>query len=225
VPTNPSREEYLPLLKTQRNAVFDWVREAGFDPSDFEVDAADWGGARCTRFAYRGSPYYFDVSMARSAYSLRWTPGDSEALGHVIDYTVVFELIEPPFKAWLTYLRRELEAPDLWGLLGEKDPALPPFGSSGNTPFTEAELGQVIVQIDAARTYFIEAGATGEALAVVNERLEYLVAAAKRSGRMDWMNIAFSVLFGLAGQLNFDPNQARELIQLVVTFVERLQLP
>lgn len=75
-----------------------------------------------------------------------------------------------------------------------------------------------------ARTYLLDAGVTGNTLAEVNGRLDYLVEAAKRSGRMDWMNIAFSVLFGIATQVASDPDRARELIQLVLTFVEQLRL-
>lgn len=91
-------------------------------------------------------------------------------------------------------------------------------------PFTPAEQAQIVHRIDAARTYLIDAGVSEEALAEAHEKLDYLVEAAKRSGRMVWVNIAFSVLFGIATQLAFAPDRARELIQIVLTFMERLQL-
>lgn len=154
---------------------FEWVRETGLKPSGFAVGAADWGKTRCTRFAYREAEYFFDVSTARGSYSVRYSPGASELLTHQMDVGRNFEHLESHFKAWLSYLRREVEAPDLWELVRDGGPALALAGApSSNDPFTETEREQVVVAIDVARTYLIDAGVDVDALAEVKEQLQYL---------------------------------------------------
>lgn len=226
VSKNPSVEDYLPLLRSQSNAAFEWVRDSGFDPAGFEVGAAEWGKIPCNRFAYSESAYFFDVSTARSSYSVRYSPGASELLTHQIGVATSFDQLEEPFKAWLSFLRRELVAPDLWALVRDPGAGFAGVGvATDNRPFTPPEVAQIVIAIDAARTYLSDGGVTGDALDQANAKLDYLVEAAKRSGRMDWFNIAFSVLFGIATQVLFDPDRARELIDLVLTAVHRLQLP
>jgi hypothetical protein len=226
VPTNPSVEDYLPLLRSQRNAAFGWLRESGFDPGAFEVGPADWGKIPCTRFAHKESPYFFDVSTARSSYSVRYSPGAGELLTRKMSIATSFEFLEHPFKAWLSYMQRELEAPDLWSLVREPGTIFTAVGAAtDNRPFTAPEITQVVIAIDTARSYLRDAGVAGDALAQANQKLDYLVDAAKRSGRMDWFNIAFSVMFGIAIQVLFDTDRARELIDIVVNGVGRLQLP
>jgi hypothetical protein len=222
--TNPSPEEYLPLLRSQRNRAFEWVRDAGLDPSRFAVGAADWGKTRCNRFAYREAEYFFDVSTARGRYSVRYSPGASELLTHQMDVAVNFDSLESAFKAWLSYLRREVEAPDLWELIRSGGRALALAGApSNNDPFTEVEREQVVVAIGIARTYLIDAGVDADA-ADVKEQLEYLTDTSRRSGRRDWYFLAFGVLFDIAVAVALDPDAARRFIEAVLTAVSRIRL-
>src|SRR6266542_205980 len=107
MPRNPSVEDYLPLMRTQQNTVFEWVQASGFDAGAFNVGPAEWGKTPCTRFSYRDSPYFFDVSTAGGGYSVRHSPGASELRTTRTGFTTVFDGVEEPFKAWLGHLRRE----------------------------------------------------------------------------------------------------------------------
>jgi hypothetical protein len=223
--TNPKVEDYLPLLRTQQNSAFRWVQESGFDPGAFEVAPGLWGKTPCTRFALTNSPYFFDVSTARFNYSVRHSPGGSELLTTLSSFSTEFEAVERPFKAWLSYLRREVEAPDLWALVRDGASMFAPVGAAtSNDPFTLTEIRQIELAIEVGRSYLTEAGVAGTALAQANLKLDYLVESARRSGRMDWYNIAFSVLFGIAIAVLFDPKRAQELIEVVFRAVGQMQL-
>ena len=222
---NPAPEDYLPLMRTQLNAALAWIQDGGFNADAFEVGPAQWGETNCTRFAYSDSPYFLDVSTARSSYSVRHSPGASELLTHLMSFATDFEGVERPFKAWLSYLRREVDAPDLWALVRKGTSIFAPLGNAtDNSPFAAAEITQVVIAIDAARLYLSDAGVTGDALAQANQKLDYLVGAAKRAGRMDWFNIALSVVMAIAIAVAFDTERARELLELLFKAVDRLLL-
>lgn len=224
MPTNPSAEEYLPLLRSQQNEAFGWVVRSGFDPRDFEVGPATWGDdIACTRFAYKDSAFFLDVSTARGNFSIRYSPGSSELLTHQMSLGRDFAVAERPFLAWLAYLRREVEAPDLWAMARE-GPTLFFVGGvvTDNDPFTAPELAQIAAAVERTRAYLIETGVEGEALADANAKLDYLVEASRRSGRFDWANIAFSTAWGVAVAAAFDPDRARALFEILAAPVRHL---
>jgi len=221
--TTPSADEYRPLLRTQQNKAFAWVERSGFDPSAFEVGPAKWRDAQCTRFAYKGSAFFFDVSTVRQSYSVRHSPGASELFTHVTGFPQDFQAVERPFTAWLSYLRREVEAPDLWAMV-HGGPTL--FSAGGvvtnNDPFTAPELAKIVEAVDRARAYLAEVGVTGDVLREANSKLDYLVAASRRSGRFDWANVAFSIAWSIALAAAFGPDQARVLFETLATAVRQL---
>jgi hypothetical protein len=218
MPDNPSPDEYLPLLRTQRNEAFEWVLREGFDPSQFEVLEAKWGDTRCTRFAYKDSPYFLDVGTARRQFHVRYSPGASELMTHQMGIGGNWGGVEESFLAWLAYLRREVEAPDLWALYRD-GPTLyfPGASAENNEPFSGPEIAQINIGIDEIRVYLIQQGVGGEALVDVNAKLDYLVASSSRQGRFDWANIAFSTLFSIALQVAFDPERARVLFEMLAS--------
>jgi hypothetical protein len=224
VPMTPSADEYLPLLRSQKNDAFRWVVQSGFDPRDFEVGNATWGDdAACTRFAYRDSAFFLDVSTVRGSFSLRHSPGSSEVLTHQMSLGSDFHAVERPFLAWLAYLRREVEAPDLWAM-AQEGPTLFFVGgvATDNDPFTAPELAQIAAAVERTRVYLVENGVEGEALEDANRKLDYLVEVSRRSGRFDWANIAFSTAWGVAVAAAFDPDRARVLFEILAAPVRHL---
>jgi hypothetical protein len=222
MPQTPNADEYLPLLRTQKNEVFAWIERAGFDPRAFEVGTSEWGSIECTRFAYRNSPYFFDVSTARHVYTLRYSPGLSQVVDHVL-HLDGFDEIEGPFLAWLSFLRREVEAPDLWAmvhanamlfLVGEVD--------VDNEPFTGAEVIQITDSVDRARIYLRESGVGTDVQRDADEKFDYLVERLGFLGRRDWAGVAFTTLAGIAIDAAFDPDRARQLFEIIVSSVRQL---
>lgn len=120
------REDESPIVP--KNQVLSLVLDAGFAPTDFK-----WAVEGTTRLFYVGhgaSPrdyfyFHFEVSPRGQRYS-SFSPGKENL---VQQHRSAFwdEAVEA-VQLWLSCLRRELEAPDLWSLLGRTLPA------SGETP-------------------------------------------------------------------------------------------
>jgi hypothetical protein len=104
--------DYHLLLKSQMNDVFRAIQKEGFDPIEFKWEERDVGKQDILlihRLIHEPSSYFFSFDISGVTYS----PGlerRTETLG-VRDWHS--KLIKVP--VWLRYLKREHEAPDLWG--------------------------------------------------------------------------------------------------------------
>jgi hypothetical protein len=120
----------LRLLQSQRSQVFQAIQQAGFDPADFELtDVAepDPYDTIVTTIVHRPSRYYLTFGITRlprrlgNARCVVYSPGQSTPQESQIapSWPAQLSAVEG---IWLPLLRRELEAPDLWGRIeSERD--------------------------------------------------------------------------------------------------------
>lgn len=95
-----------------------------------------------------------------------------------------------------------MEAPDLWGSLAQERELLGSEPAEAvNTPFNADERSQIKRAIDEIRVYITTTySLTDEPLRRVNAKLDYLIDASTRLGRIDWKNLFVGALFSLALQ-------------------------
>ena len=121
-------------------------------------------------------------------------------------------------REWLSYLRREIDQPDLWAEISKY--RLPPESELGpdvpNEPFTAYQVEQILSGLNQVRAYLEEQGlATEEQKLFVNERLNYLEDAAKRQGRKDVIHTCIGVFFTIITALALAPEQAKTMWYLI----------
>jgi hypothetical protein len=96
---------------------------------------------------------------------------------------------------------------------------------TSNQSFSAPELVTVIAQVAELKQYVIAQGTvTGEGLAVLNEKMDYLIESSERLGKKDWYNILISTMFGIVINGMFAPDRARDLMDYgVALFAAVLQ--
>jgi hypothetical protein len=203
------------LLKTQKNEILNIIMDYGLDPIEFE-----WEELERSQGYPIGEETFHRLIHKPSGYSalfgqnfLSYSPGPESPTEteHRLDWggkrSAVYR--------WLTYLKREVEAPDLWASLSQEQAllSLEPAEAT-NTSFTPDEQRQVKQAIEEIRiyittTYTLES----EPLARINRKLDYLIDASTRLGRIDWKNLFVGALISLAlQQLPSSGPGVRELI-------------
>jgi hypothetical protein len=209
------------LLPSQKVQVFEQVVSAGFAPVDFELN--EWTSERdaslmVSALSHRPSEDYwfiFDRNLHGGHYSV-FAPGSEthkeERNPGTWDYQLRY------VGEWLGYLRRELDAPDVWSNIAA-GPGLD--AGTSNAAFTPTELTVIaerLAQIE-ARIGEVKALQQGEAQ-YVHETLEYLRETARTEGRRNWFNMAVGVIFSIVLFLALPPELAGALFRFAV---ERLQ--
>lgn len=212
---------HLLLLPTQVNTVGQLISAAGLDPREFQWETTytqvqqlgvGQEPVMVSRLLHKptGFQFVFDLDASNLHHNYyapgRDTPYERNA-------PALWEGQLTHVELWLGYLKREYEAPDLWGQLQRRVGELPPPDSSANTPFTDEERGQVEHQLRAA----LESAArtnelTADQLRALEEKVDYVVEATRRLGRLDWRHVYISVMAEEIFRLALGSDMFRDLV-------------
>lgn len=190
------------LLTTQGNEVLLAIERAGLKSAEFKWDKA------LSRFAGFEAPYYVPVLVHDPSGSSFTFDYDREAGQHYAIFTPGEEAPQEEervgswssqllyVRTWLGYVKREYQAPDLWGELGrQRELAGGELPEAENTPFTPDERLQIEAQLRETKALVRKSFELTEAqYRAVEDRLDYLAEAARHMRRIDWRN-AFAGVF------------------------------
>lgn len=222
----------IDLLRSQRNQILDLIKNLELDPFNFK-----WGeypsqfnrDATVAQLTYNGTEFHYVFDMQRGEHYAFFSPGRDKLFDQ--EYPGSWELQFGKVYDWLTYVKREIEEPDLWHDLGQY--RLPPGTSldpeTENRAFSVAEVKQLKAGIGNLRKYLeCEFDGVEDDLKIIHEKLDYLCEAAERQGRKDWFHTCIGVLFTLGSAIGLNQAQGQKLWALLkdtVLGVVRLLTP
>jgi hypothetical protein len=206
------------LLKSQRNTLFQIVRASGFEPREFhwEQRSAPSDGAvvHLDQLVHDPSGYFFMTGRhPEGGWYLAFSPADDRPvyIVRLSEWSEVLDVVPN----WLEFIRREFEVPDLWAAVVEESRALVTAATDDdNRPFAADEREVILERLDEIRRFLVETHELSqEQVGAMLRRLDYLQEASTRMGRKDWLNIAWSVLFGTAVTLGLGSGGFHELMR------------
>jgi hypothetical protein len=199
----------MKLEKWKRNQIFEAIEAAQLDPRDFRLDESEAE----IRINHLRSPSYFLIDHGSAHYEGSYLVGD----GMVWPYSATssWQYLMPRISRWLEDVKRDIEMPDLWAELQAEANLLGAGteGAIGNTPFTPNEQEEIAERLhdlrDHARsTYSLSDGQ----MRALNAKIDYLVEAASRLGRVDWWNVVAGAMFAYAWEVAFPPDAAQRFL-------------
>ena len=214
------------LLTSQKNQVFERVQQAGLDPTRFEWSKSSETGIVSSELRVKDAPYFFRFEWQATGLGhrrvSRLCPGPDTREVVLEPYDWESQLIH--VRQWLTLLRREIEAPDLWELANQQVELFRrPWEVQDNSPFNAEEQDQI------ARTLRELAGAVQETTELSREQkdattevLQHLEQAAKREGRRDWFFMLGGVVLGWAANAGISPQMVSHFAGELVRGVQGL---
>jgi hypothetical protein len=194
--------------KWKRNQIFEAIQAVGLDPRDFDLEDGDAE----FRVKHKWSDSCFIVGGDATHYVGRHITGD----GPVWPYDAYsWEAVLTHVGPWLRFLKLDLETPDLWSELQREAELLGGVSNetNANTPFTPEEQKEIARRLQelaeyARRTYSL----SEPTMQVLNAKLDYLVGAAGRLGRIDWRNVFAGAILGFILSAALPPESARQII-------------
>ncbi len=126
------------------------------------------------------------------------------------------------FRAWLSCLRNEIDAPDLWAAIGQEKALFAAVSTtSNNDPFTPSERHDVATKLDELKQQFLCAQQFQmEQADFIERQFTYLREASERLGRKDWLNTALGGFVALIVGLALEPEKAKGLLALAGTLFQ-----
>lgn len=204
------------LLKSKRNEVLAMIQRTGLDPVSFTWAPAESGQTAqliVSRLVHPPSGYYFLFDLRKGVQFSEFSPGKDKHLQD--EYPGAWDHQVGNVRDWLTYLKREIEAPDLWAAVqagsaivtGE----IPP---SEAERFSSAELEHIRESIDEIKSHIRKSHQLSDAQwMIISARFDYLVESSSRVTRKDWVVIAAGVLTNIAVTAGLNTDVATDLFR------------
>lgn len=213
------------LMRSQKNEVFDVIKEEGFYPSFFEwsvVKSSFSNDCEVSRLNYIDSEYFYTFDM----YVNQFYPGYEGK--HYAIYSPGFESkVEEQhpeswdrhtiyIKRWLSYLRREIGQPDLWSEISKYKLDFEISEEVQNSKFSPNEIEKIKDGINQVRDYLEERELVDkEQNELINEKLDYLIEASKKQGRRDWILMLLGVLFTFFTGLPLKQEEIKGIMNII----------
>lgn len=203
----------LTLLRSQRNRVYEMLRDVGLEPAEFSWAREEMVvGIVVSRLNYRRGEYYFQFSSYEMSSWCVLCPGRYRSVEH--EHPMNWREQEASFLAWAQCLRREVASPDPWAALARYTVALgvAPSDSTVNEPISACEAEHIAQRLRSlAERIEKEFQPGSNEASLVRAKLDYLAQAARRQRSQDWLYTAIGVCVTTAMLLSIDDGRVRLL--------------
>jgi len=218
------------LLKSQRNQVLELIKASGLDPFGFTwktTPSVNDNQTTVPLLDYLNGEFYFQFDLMNDDKYSAFSPGrngiDETA------YPAIWADQLENVRTWLECLASEAQEPDLWAeiekyRISEDTDTL---AQIVNEPFSAHQAEQIQIGILKVRSYLEQFSKNNASQsAFVNEQLDYLVDAAKRQGKRDWLHTSIGVIMTITTALALAPDEAKNIWNILKTTLGGIvQLP
>lgn len=218
-----------PLLKWQRNEVFEAIQTLGLNPREFEwIEREVTRGNNKSRLSpvlvHQPTEYYY--AFYEEEDGTHWpvySPGPESLVLYLNLGTQGWQHKITNINRWLDYLKREVEAPDLWEALSQDLKFIDAASDLEDTPFSQQELTYISSALKEIKEYIVSTqNLTSDKLTYIESRLDYLEKSSKRQGRQAWIHTTIGVLFTIVVGAAFAPDAARDLFRFAANALSQI---
>lgn len=211
------------LLKSQANRIFGVLLDNGWNPADFE-----WQDTRSvktlsniliSKLVHKPSGYYFTFDNAIGHFHSEFSPAAERESGSS-DFSQLDAQLNG-LARWLVWLKRETEAPDLWGAISQEANLIESATSDmDNTPFTADEKAYILSGLNEIKQNLLTAHKLDPEL--VEGHIKYLVESSDRLGRKDWKNLLLATIVSIVMGGALPSESVREVFMFIGTVLSQI---
>jgi len=207
----------MSLQKYKKNDIVKAIQGVQLDPREFDIRENE----NESRIVHKPSSAYFVVGGSPGNYVGEYKSGDWPAWPYE---AYSWETTLRRISSWLDEVKRDVETPDLWAeLQNEAELIGVTYEDIENTPFTQEEKNEITHEFSefadyAQRIYPLSAGQMN----VLNAKLDYLVKATDRLGRIDWRNALVGVIMGYVLTIALPPESARSMFFILLRGISKI---
>lgn len=204
----------MKLLISQKDKIFEFIGEAGLSHSLFEwteINSVLKVGHKTSILGYKGSEfmYGFETGHHNDHYAI-FCPGHEEYNQEI--YLGPWEEQCEYFKNWLTYLKREISAPNKWERFNKELAQLDFNTEQDDNQFNYKEVEEITKNVNLLRTKIQKIENLSEnSIKILNDKLDYLIEQSKVLQKFDWRSLFVGTILNIIMALLIPPDAAKAL--------------
>ncbi|KAA5531886.1 hypothetical protein [Paenimyroides baculatum] len=207
----------MKLLQSQKNSLFEIIESNDFfSHNQFELVEIDSSGNFKTSIVFKSNrTFYFAfyASEFRNNLFVNYSPGDEQVLDSSSD--ISFDQALDYFIEWLHYLKREVNAPNLWEKFKSEISEIHFLNNFDNERFSFYEYLEINSKIELLKENISTIPLILNQQNEIILRLDHLSETAKELGKFDWINLFIGTIMSVLIQLNVTPESANALWELI----------
>lgn len=216
------------IVRSQLNDVVRAIVSSGIDRNDFSfhpaISQSVLSVALPLKIKFGSSSFFFELYDYAGDLRVSLFP-NAELRGKGGINCPTFDAVIERLNEWLEIVRSQAEQPDPWELLTEGSVLTSniPVSSGNDEVLNDSELARVREHLAAIRQFLIsELSPNADQMKLIEEKLSYLEASARRQTKQDWAHTAIGVVFSIAVGVALAPDQANRLFLLTSEFLQTL---
>ena len=205
-------------MTSQKDLLFDSIEAIKLSPSQFEITErkSKFTSGVATMVTFKNSEFFFlfETSQRQSLnhYAL-FTPGKDSF--HETEDTMIWDAQFRCFKNWLSYVVREITAPNKWDRLQNEINNLGITISNGEDKFSALEFENLKEKLLQLKNGITSLGLLPEQISSLNNKIDHLAELAKTMNKFDWKGLFIGTIMSIIIQLSVTPENAKSLWQLI----------
>lgn len=207
------------LLRSQKNELFKLIIDKGYDPSNFswsEEKSSYIIYIKVSKIVHVDTDLFFRFDFFENQWRCVFSPGRFDWEGE--ERVLSWQDAKTVFIKWLEILKHEVLEPDLWSDISKYQLAV---GAEievniSNEPFTSYQVDQIIESLNQAKAFLTERNLIDkEHNQFIEDKFNYLVEAARRQGRKDWLHTCIGAIITIAVALALNPGQTNTIWNII----------
>ena len=204
----------MKLLLSQKNQLYDIIGNQDLTQNIFSYLEDEYS----VKIKYN-KDYEFKIVLnnPKYTYSLVYSPGENK-LKEITTANYWVE-VAASFQQWLEYLKKEIQLPDKWKLLGEyiKSTGIE-IPSSSNEFFSINEYEILKERIEILKNDLFQIAELKANHELINIKIDQLLINSKKLNKPDWINLFLGTIFNLIITLSLNEHVIHSIWQLVKNF-------
>jgi hypothetical protein len=202
----------MPLIKRQRNEIYEALELGGVDPADYELTESSGRHV----LIHPSSNSKFDFAEGRIGYE-----GIIDVGGVIVGTfsrsnwsQILSQIVE-----WAYDTVYEVDTPDRWEQLKNQSNMLDQLNDEGlgNTPFTPAEQTEIAERLEEVKKRAKELpDLSADQVAQIEQRIDEAAEASQRVGRKDWLLLLYGTAFNLIVTDLVPPNVVQGILSMAL---------
>lgn len=214
----------MKLLTSQKNILFDTIKNESLSPSQFELEELNYSSGLCnTNIKFKGSEYFFLFGTKNETYDVMYSPASSSFSGQ--NYTGSWDLSLSRFSEWIVYLKRETQIQDKWAAFEEEINNVSINFSDDQNNFSAREYEDLKVNMLVLKQGIANLNMLPDQVLTINAKLDYLCEIAVDMNKFDWNSLFLGTIISVIIQLSVTQDNAKAIWTLIKQAFNNYFLP